>query len=81
MGVAFLFLFSSHQLLVIHIVLNRLIDVFICDKSNNTTSAIKTDRFYDKVKVGVEGLMSLTGLADRSADPPRCFVNFNQDFT
>lgn len=60
---------------------NRLIRNFISDKINNTVFLIKTDRVYDKVKSGVEGLMNFTGLVDRSGSEPKCFVNFNQDFS
>ena len=56
-------------------------NAFVYDKRISTVFVIKTDRFYDKVKSGVEGLMSLTGLGDCSGDLSKCFVNFNQDFT
>jgi len=60
---------------------NRLINAFVYDNRISSVFVIKTDRFYGRVKSGVEGLMSLTGLGDCSGDEPKCFVNFNQDFT
>lgn len=80
-AIMFLLLFLLHQLLMSDRMESMNWCRFICGKPYGTLFLIKTDRFYDKVKSGVEGLMSLTGFADSSGDDPRCFVNFNQDFT